>query len=152
MNHYISTGAFIVLPPPIYSLAHILAELKSISNERLDEKNEHVEQNEEVRGLKFISNRLAKLFDKNRKMQYNTITKILINNFASESNDSRNIKRRVYDAINVMVAAGVFEKNDEFVEKTEPTEHNEAIKLIKKGLDSIIKQKKISIDTKRQQL
>ena len=70
---------------------------------------------QEIRGLKFISNKLSKLFDKNRKLQYNQVTKILIDNFASESNDERNIKRRVYDAINVLVSAGVFDKNGDFI-------------------------------------
>jgi hypothetical protein len=42
---------------------------------------------------------------------------VLIDNFSSESNDSRNIKRRVYDAINVMVAAGLFSKSGDSLEK-----------------------------------
>jgi hypothetical protein len=48
-------------------------------------------------------------------MKYSSISKILIDNFSSESNDSRNIKRRVYDAINVMVAAGLFIKNGDIL-------------------------------------
>lgn len=44
---------------------------------------------------------------------------MLIDNFSSESNDSRNIKRRVYDAINVMVAAGLFRKVGDSLEKKE---------------------------------
>jgi hypothetical protein len=67
--------------------------------------------------LKFISNRLAKLFDKNKKMLYHQITKLLINSFATEGNDEKNIKRRIYDAINVMVAADLFRKNGEYIEK-----------------------------------
>ena len=66
---------------------------------------------EEVKGLKFISNKLIKLFERNRRLKYSHISKVLIDNFASEESDSRNIKRRVYDAINVLVAAGLFTKN-----------------------------------------
>jgi hypothetical protein len=51
-------------------------------------------------------------------MRYNNLSKILIDNFSSESNDSRNIKRRVYDAINVMVSAGLFVKTGDILEKT----------------------------------
>jgi hypothetical protein len=72
-----------------------------------------------VKGLKFISGKLARLFDRNRKLKYNYISRVLIDNFSSESNDSRNIKRRVYDAINVMVAAGLFVKVGDSLEKKE---------------------------------
>ncbi len=58
------------------------------------------------------------MFDRKKKMRYNNLSKILIDNFSSESNDSRNIKRRVYDAINVMVSAGLFVKTGDILEKT----------------------------------
>jgi hypothetical protein len=80
-----------------------------------------------VKGLKFISNRLIKLFERNRKLKYSHISKILIDNFASESNDSRNIKRRVYDAINVMVAAGLFSKSGDMLEKKESSTYRESV-------------------------
>ena len=38
---------------------------------------------DEIKGLKFIAMKLAKLFMKNRKLPYNEISKILVNNFAS---------------------------------------------------------------------
>jgi hypothetical protein len=120
------------LPKPLHSLSAIFTELKSINNERLDDKNDQNDQQEEIKGLKFISNRLAKLFDKNKRLQYSQITKILIDNFASESNDSRNIKRRVYDAINVMIAAEVFQKNSDFIEKIEHPIFMDAVKNKKK--------------------
>ena len=72
-----------------------------------------------MKGLKFIFNKLIKLFEKNRKLKYNHISKIFIENFSSESNDSLNIQRRVYDAINVMFAAGLFVKNGDILEKQE---------------------------------
>lgn len=72
-----------------------------------------------MKGLKFISGKLARLFDRNRRLKYSHISRILIDNFSSESNDSRNIKRRVYDAINVMVAAGLFHKSGDSLEKKE---------------------------------
>ena len=67
--------------------------------------------------MKFIAGKLARLFDRNRKLQYSHINKVLIDSFSSEGNDSRNIKRRAYDAINVMVAAGLFRKNGDVLEK-----------------------------------
>lgn len=70
----------------------------------------------EIKGLKFISTKLAKLFFKNRKLPYNEVSKILIDNFASEQKDERNIKRRVYDAVNVLVAAGILVKRNNTVE------------------------------------
>ena len=84
-----------------------------------------------MKGLKFISNKLIKLFEKNRKLKYNHISKILINNFSSESNDSRNIKRRVYDAINVMVAAGLFVKNGDILEKQESLTYRDKVEALK---------------------
>ncbi len=70
----------------------------------------------EIKGLKFISAKLAKLFFKNRTLPYNEISKILIDNFAAEQKDQRNIKRRVYDAINVLVAAGILVKKNNSIE------------------------------------
>jgi hypothetical protein len=87
----------------------VLTELHGVLRGGLDDDREG--DQEEVKGLKFISNKLIKLFERNRRLKYTHISKILIENFSSESNDSRNIKRRVYDAINVMVAAGLFSKN-----------------------------------------
>ena len=84
-----------------------------------------------MKGLKFISNKLIKLFEKNRKLKYNHISKILIDNFSSESNDSRNIKRRVYDAINVMVAAGLFVKNGDILEKQESLTYRDKVEALK---------------------
>ena len=63
-----------------------------------------------MKGLKFIFNKLIKLFEKNRKLKYNHISKIFIENFSSESNDSRNIQRRVYYAINFKVTAASLSK------------------------------------------
>jgi hypothetical protein len=84
-----------------------------------------------VKGLKFISNKLIKLFEKNRKLKYSNISKILIDNFSSESNDSRNIKRRVYDAINVMIAAGLFVKNGDILEKQESLTYRDRVEVLK---------------------
>ena len=67
-------------------------------------------------------------------MKYNHISKVLIENFSSEANDSRNIKRRVYDAINVMVAAGLFRKAGEMLEKNEEEGFREKVEGIKGGL------------------
>ena len=72
-----------------------------------------------MKGLKFISNKLMRLFEKTRRIRYGSLTKVLIDNFASEANDSKNIKRRIYDALNVMVSAGLFIKNGDFLEKAE---------------------------------
>lgn len=102
-----------ILPPLIQPLEVVLAELQGVSKGGLEEEKEG--DQEEVKGLKFISNRLIRLFERNRKLKYTHISKILIDNFSSESNDSRNIKRRVYDAINVMVAAGLFSKNGDML-------------------------------------
>ncbi len=79
----------------------MVGELRGLARGGLEEEREDAE---EVKGLKFISGKLAKLFDRNRKLKYSYIGRVLIDNFSSESNDSRNIKRRVSDAINVMVA------------------------------------------------
>ncbi len=102
-----------ILPPLIQPLEVVLAELQGVSKGGLEEEKEG--DQEEVKGLKFISNRLIRLFERNRKLKYTHISKILIDNFSSESNDSRNIKRRVYDAINVMVAAGLFSKSGDML-------------------------------------
>ena len=64
-------------------------------------------------------------------MKYTNISKILIDNFSSESNDSRNIKRRVYDAINVMVAAGLFNKNGDNLEKKESQAYREKVETLR---------------------
>jgi hypothetical protein len=92
----------------------VVGELRGLARGGLEEEREDAE---EVKGLKFISGKLARLFDRNRKLKYSYISRVLIDNFSSESNDSRNIKRRVYDAINVMVAAGLFSKSGDSLEK-----------------------------------
>lgn len=102
-----------------------------------------------MKGLKFISSKLAKLFEKNRKLKYSHISQLLIENFSSVSNDSRNIKRRVYDAINVMVAAGLFVKNGDFLEKQESTGYRDKVELLKADIAAEQKQLQTSVANKK---
>lgn len=39
---------------------------------------------EEIKGLKFIAKKIKFLLEKNKKIEYNEASRILINNFASE--------------------------------------------------------------------
>jgi hypothetical protein len=64
-------------------------------------------------------------------MQCQQITKILINSFATEGNDEKNIKRRIYDAINVMVAADLFHKSGEYIEKVVSEDYFVQVKSLK---------------------
>lgn len=73
----------------------------------------------------------------------------MIDNFASESNDSRNIKRRVYDAINVMVAAGLFVKTGDMLEKKETRAYREKVEGIKADLNTMVTHKQTSVNSKK---
>ncbi len=105
-----------------------------------------------MKGLKFISGKLVKLFDRNKKLKYNHISHVLIDNFSSESNDSRNIKRRVYDAINVMVAVGLFKKDGDSLEKKEQGEYRRRVDEIMTDLSKESTQKQTSLAIKKKLL
>jgi hypothetical protein len=117
------------IPAPSVDLPTAVAELRGLARGGLEEEREG--DGEEVKGLKFISGKLARLFDRNRRLKYSHISRVLIDNFSSESNDSRNIKRRVYDAINVMVAAGLFRKSGDSLEKKDEDGYRDKVEEIK---------------------
>lgn len=105
----------IILPPPVLDLTKVFTEIKILQKDNLSDlpiEAKEEKPDEEVKGLKFIAKKLKVLLEKNKKIQYNDASRILINNFASAEKDERNIKRRVYDAINVLVAAGVVTKEN----------------------------------------
>ena len=116
-NIYIEMEEHWRIPVPTVDLPTAITELRGLARGGLEDEREG--DGQEVKGLKFISGKLARLFDRNRRLKYSHISRVLIDNFTSESNDSRNIKRRVYDAINVMVAAGMFHKSGDSLEKKE---------------------------------
>ena len=125
----------------------VLTELQGVLKGGLDEDKDG--DMEEVKGLKFISNKLIKLFERNRRLKYTNVSKILIDNFSSESNDSRNIKRRVYDAINVMVAAGLFSKNGDNLEKKESRVYRDKVEGLRNDLNSEYTQKQTVVNNKK---
>jgi len=92
---------------------------------------------------------LIKLFERNRRLKYSNISKILIDNFSSESNDSRNIKRRVYDAINVMVAAGLFSKNGDNLEKRESKTYRDKVDGLKGQLVNDFNKQQTIVNNKK---
>ncbi len=135
-----------ILPPLTQPLVELLTEIHGMAKGGLEDQNQG--EHEEVKGLKFISNKLIKLFEKNRKLKYSNISKILIDNFSSESNDSRNIKRRVYDAINVMIAAGLFVKNGDILEKQESLTYRDRVEVLKSEIGTEQKQLQTSVANK----
>jgi hypothetical protein len=137
------------LPPLTGDLAAVVGELRGLARGGLEEEREDAE---EVKGLKFISGKLARLFDRNRKLKYSYISRVLIDNFSSESNDSRNIKRRVYDAINVMVAAGLFIKSGDSLEKKEEDSFRERVEVIKGELSNQLAALQSSLAPRRKEL
>ena len=89
------------------------------------------------------------MFDRSRRLKYNHISRVLIDNFSSEANDSRNIKRRVYDAINVMVAAGLFRKTGEMLEKNEQEGFRERVEVFKTGLMQEYTERQATLQQKK---
>lgn len=73
----------------------------------------------------------------------------MIDNFSSESNDSRNIKRRVYDAINVMVAAGLFNKNGDNLEKKESKSYRDKVDSLKGDLSAEFNRRQVIVNNKK---
>lgn len=80
------------------------------------------------------------------------MTQILIKSFSSESQDQRNIKRRVYDAINVMVSAGHFQKKGESIERTENSLANVRTRGLRKSLDKRIAEREEEAEGKRRKI
>ncbi len=127
--------------------------LNDIPIETKDERGE-----EEIKGLKFIAKKIKILLEKNKKIEYNEASRILINNFASEEKAQRNIKRRVYDAINVLVSAGVIIKDDNKIELVQEKRLNKKNKISplsnqkKEELSDQIESLKARMEIKRKRL
>ena len=82
--------AVILLPVPVLDLSKVFTDIKILQKDNLSElpveaKEEKGE--EEVKGLKFISKKLKILLEKNKRIEYNDASRILINNFASAQKD-----------------------------------------------------------------
>jgi hypothetical protein len=65
----------------------VFADIKTMQKDNLNDipietKDERGE--EEIKGLKFIAKKIKILLEKNKKIEYNEASRILINNFASE--------------------------------------------------------------------
>ena len=131
---------------------------------------QEIKNNKKSKGLKSLSILVKNLVESNESLSYNEVTNLIIEltidkEFISQIkkpvNEKQNIKRRVYDALNVLIAAGVLKKEGKNVKKN--LEENkikintnrmniEKLKLKMKKKLSLIKSKKSDLRKKKKNL
>ena len=62
------------------------------------------------RGLKILSNKVKEIVEHGNNLSYKDVADTLINSISEDISikEEKNIRRRVYDALNVLISANVF--------------------------------------------
>lgn len=146
-----------------------IQKLKTKKTYKKTEKKVFQKKTKSNKGLKSLSILVKNLLDSNESLSYNDVTNLIINSSIEKDsfeknrpvNEKQNIKRRVYDALNVLIAAGVLIKVGKMVKKN-LTDNKininsnridiENIKINLKSKKNLIKSKKSDLRKKKKNL
>lgn len=102
----------ILHPKPIYKNKLSFAGVKNKSFSLNGSKN---------KGLRNLSYRVKKIIEEEQQTTYRFVAEKLVKENNESNKDEQNVKRRVYDALNVLIAVGVIIKKKKFLVATDET-------------------------------